>query len=268
MMNSQQVSLKQQIAKQFSVNALQYDTKAKVQAEIGADAVGLWGKHHCDTLLDLGCGTGSLTQQLKPFSKMSIGLDLSLGMLTFAQSRTKGVQCANQPTQINWIAGDADDLPLQSNSVDGVFSSMALQWSVNIGQCLAEIYRVCRPNSKVLLGIMSQGSLHELQACWQALDSAPHINRFLHSQSLLDYALSAGFRGQVIERRYQSWHNSVRDTMHSIKDIGAGIVSEKRQITRLNKSRLAQMQGYYEQHFSQNGWLPLTYQLSFLELYK
>lgn len=258
MMNSECHARKKQIAERFSASAVCYDEKAQIQAEIGRDALARWGQHSCQRLLDIGCGTGALTAQLGATSAQVFGCDLSLGML----------RVASQNAGMHWLAGDADCLPLQSHCFDGIFSSMALQWSENIQRCFKEVHRVAQPGAKVLLGIMSEGSIHELQQSWAAIDDQPHTNQFHTEPQLLRAAQLAGFTGEAQTTVFRSWHDSVLAVMHSIKDIGAGLVNNRENVTPLTKSRLARINRYYQQHFGEHDRLPLSYYITYLELTK
>lgn len=267
MLKQQNKALKQHIAEQFSASAACYDEKAHIQGEIGKAAVALWKEHKVEMLLDIGCGTGSLTATLSQHAQQVIGFDLSLGMLAFSRQRNAKL-AENHEGSFHWLAGDADDLPFANNVADGIFSSMALQWSENIPACFNEIYRVARPGAKVLLGIMSQGSIAELQQSFAVIDDEPHTNQFYSQQYLFESAQNAGFKGKASTQIFQSWHESVLSVMHSIKDIGAGVVNHRTGVTPLTKSRLKRLQQQYQQQFSQEKGLPLSYHVTFLELTK
>ncbi|RBA05044.1 class I SAM-dependent DNA methyltransferase [Staphylococcus arlettae] len=64
------------------------------------------------SILDIGCGTGSLTSLLTEFDQVT-GMDLSIDMLSLASSKSQNV---------NWIEGDMTDFNLnQSFSVISIF---------------------------------------------------------------------------------------------------------------------------------------------------
>lgn len=269
MLNVNTPELKQRVAQKFSLAAAKYDHKANVQAEIAQDTLLLLGKEKVDVLLDVGCGTGKITRQLTENANCVLGVDLSLGMLSYARSQSES-------EQLSWITGDFDQLPIQDNCIDGVFSSMALQWTSSAEQCFSELYRVSKKGTRLVLAIMTEGSLLELRSSWSYLDGEQHVNQFCSAQALEQAAEIVGFSGNISEKQYQTWHSTVNDVMHSIKDVGAGVVrtnlkadsKAKSPTIGLSKSKLRTLQSNYSRLFQHNGKLPLTYRVSFLELLK
>ena len=65
-----------------------------------------------------------------------VGLDIAEGMLRHARAASAAP---------HWVCADAEQLPLAADSVDLVFSSLALQWCETPGQALREIARVLKP---------------------------------------------------------------------------------------------------------------------------
>ena len=129
-MSKVSLSLKQRIAKQFSKAATDYDLAAEVQAEIAFDNLMMMPEGLINTL-DIGCGTGRVTRQLLSKSANVWAVDIAQGMLQHAQQ--------NIPEAIHWITADAEQLPFQNDSFDGVYSSMALQWCEDFNQVFSGI---------------------------------------------------------------------------------------------------------------------------------
>lgn len=280
----QQGHIKQRIATGFTRAASRYDQQAQVQRDIAREALALFaedcasGAQAGGTLLDLGCGTGRETAMLRPFATRIYALDLSFGMLEYAQQQAPTANSNTLDTAANgdggevhktvWVHGDFDQLPLLDNSVDRAFSSMALQWSGQPRRFFNELYRVLQPAGRAVLAIMAAGSLAELRQSWRALDRQPHINQ-LHSAELYrDWAGSAGFAVHLQQRSFTSLHPDVRSVMHSIKDVGAGVRTHTGANSPLTRAQLTRMQAVYIQQFGVNGKLPLTYQVGFLQLIK
>ena len=67
------------------------------------------------TVLDVGCGSGSETLFLAQCGFRAIGVDRSSEALRIARQRSEKAALA-----VEWRRGDAFDLPLMDNSVDGV----------------------------------------------------------------------------------------------------------------------------------------------------
>lgn len=253
---------KARVARQFSRAATRYDQAAQVQVDIAFDAMQLLNRRY-SRLLDIGCGTGRISRQLAPRCEQLLAMDLAEGMLSFACGQED-----ENSNKINWLQADAEHLPLSGNSLDGIFSSMALQWCPNIHQVCREIYRVLEPKGQAVLAILGEGSMQELQQCWLTLDSQRHVNQF---HSLNDWQLAAktvGFEVQGSERAYTTWHPNVRELLGSIKAIGANVVSQTGNHASISRANLQALQHNYQQAFAVKGQLPLSYQVCFLQLSK
>lgn len=253
------VDIKQRIARQFSRAASRYDGAALVQADIAFDAVQLV-PNGVARLLDIGCGTGRVTQALSDKAEALYAMDLAEGMVRFARTQTE--------LPIPWLVGDAEALPVCDAALDTVFSTMALQWCENLGTVFDEVYRVLVPGGRAILAIMSQGSFSELNQSWLKLDVKPHTNRFLPAKDMVALAKEAGFDVKSTEKAYPTFHQNIRCLLGSIKSIGANVVTAESNQSMLKRSTLEELQKVYEQGHGSNGQLPLTYQVCFLELAK
>ena len=255
---------KDRVARQFSRAAHTYDQAAEVQVDIAVDAMSVLQKYYSN-LLDIGCGTGRVSKLLTAKCDNLIAMDLAEGMLSYA------AQKYSQPddkTNISWLLADAEDLPLLGNSMQAVFSTMALQWCQNIEQVCQEVYRVLKPNGHAVLAILCDGSMQELQQSWRAIDSHRHVNQFSSQQELHSMARSVGFTVQSHKQSYQSWHHNVRDVLGSIKAIGANVVTETGNHAPISRQMLHELQECYALEYACQGKLPLTYQVCFLQLFK
>ena len=104
-----------------------------------------------DSILEVGCGTGTLTlaakRQAGPSGK-AFGIDVIPGMIEL--SRRKASQ-ANE--QVTFQLGSIDDIPFSENQFDVVMCSfMIFHMSENTRhKGIAEIYRVLKPNGRLLV---------------------------------------------------------------------------------------------------------------------
>ena len=87
-------------------------------------------------VLDLAAGTGASTQSLAATGADVIACDFSLGMLRAGR--------AARP-ELNFVAGDATQLPFADHSFDAVTISFGLRNIVDPDAGLREMLRVCKP---------------------------------------------------------------------------------------------------------------------------
>nr|WP_257721086.1 methyltransferase domain-containing protein [Lacimicrobium alkaliphilum] len=210
--------------------------------------------------MDLGCGTGRISALLAASARQVLGVDIAGGMIDVARQR----YCmANTTFQV----ADAENLPFADSSIDGVFSSMALQWCRPLDKVLAELFRVMKPGAGGTLAIMAQGSLKELNLSWQRLGECAHINTFEPQATMYQAACRAGFRCSATQQRFISWHKDIFAVLHSIKDIGASVLINSGGRT-LSRRQLQQLQACYSDSFAQPEGLPLSYEVVFLRIQK
>lgn len=88
-----------------------------------------------NSLLDVGCGTGYITEKLKSYASSSVGCDLDRSRIKFAKS---------QFHEISWMLTDAVKLPFKSYSFDMVASIELLEHVRDTKSLLKEIKRVSK----------------------------------------------------------------------------------------------------------------------------
>jgi SAM-dependent methyltransferase len=93
-----------------------------------------------DRVLDVGCGTGSLTFAAAEFAeaKEVVGVDLAAAYIERARR-----DCADE--RITFHQGDAFDLPLDDGAFDRVFCFLVLQFIPDPARAIAEMRRKTRP---------------------------------------------------------------------------------------------------------------------------
>ena len=100
-------------------------------------------------ILDVACGTGDVGFEiLKKHSVSITGIDLSQKMVDLAQLKARQKKLDN----ITFIEGDAENLPLNNNSVDCLTISYGFRNISNYETVLSEFHRVLKPGGR--LGIL------------------------------------------------------------------------------------------------------------------
>lgn len=112
-------------------------------------------------ILDLGCGTGSMTvmlQQAFPQAEV-IGMDLSPYMLAVAEDKAKNAQ-----TNIQWMHGNAEATGFDDNSFDLVTAALLFHETPPevSRQILREAWRILQGNGEMLVLDGNQETLREL----------------------------------------------------------------------------------------------------------
>ncbi|MBK8221504.1 MAG: bifunctional demethylmenaquinone methyltransferase/2-methoxy-6-polyprenyl-1,4-benzoquinol methylase UbiE [Candidatus Obscuribacter sp.] len=103
--------------------------------------------------LDVCCGTGDLSillaRMAAPGSTVT-GLDFSQNMLEIAEIRAhRKLRKIPPQTILDFVRGDAQNLPFERNSFDGAIISFGLRNLTDLQKGLTEMARVVRPGGKV-----------------------------------------------------------------------------------------------------------------------
>lgn len=100
-------------------------------------------------VIDLAGGTGDVARLLRAPGRHVTVCDPSLAMMQVGQQRPDMVG-------IDWLVGEAEQLPLADASVDLLTVSFGLRNATHLEQALAEIHRVLKPGGKFVCLEFSQ----------------------------------------------------------------------------------------------------------------
>ncbi len=101
------------------------------------------------TLLDVGCGAGDDAQDLARLvgpSGRVVGVDSNATMIQVARARI-----ADAHLPVEYLQGDAYQLPFEENTFDGCQSSRVFKHLAEPGRVLAEMVRVGRPGARIVV---------------------------------------------------------------------------------------------------------------------
>jgi malonyl-CoA O-methyltransferase len=236
-----------------------YEAAAGLQARVAAELLERLTAFEFAprVVLDLGCGTGRVTRELRRRYRRAlvIALDLSPGMLREARR--------NQPLWRRFarLNADALRLPLADASVDLVFSSLVLQWCEPLEQAFAEVRRVLAPGGFFAFSTLGPDTLKELRAAWAEADGLSHVHRFLDVHDVGQRCAGSGLTEPVLDvDRIELAYPDTRALMRDLKAIGAHNVTAGRPRSLMGRSRLERMSRAYEA-FRRGGSLPATYEV-------
>ena len=97
-----------------------------------------------ETVLDVACGTGNATIPAAQTGARATGLDITPELLEDARRRA-----ADAGVEVDWIEGDAENLPFDDGSFDVVLSTFGCMFAPDHGKAAAEIARVLRPGGRI-----------------------------------------------------------------------------------------------------------------------
>lgn len=195
----------------FNRAALTYDQNSIIQKTIGKKLIKLLLPHvqQTEMIIDLGCGTGLITEQLALSLdfKNFFALDLAEQLLIKARKRL-----AYLP--INFLLQNFETFLFKKNHFNLIFSNMALQWAIRFEKTLQNIKNSLSAQSLLAFSVPLQGTFQEL-ILYQK-------NKFYSLDRLLKIIAKMKFRKIVYFMEqfilsYPSWLIALQ----SIKAVGA-----------------------------------------------
>ena len=133
-------------------NADKYDREFSFVASYGEDLLSLLQPKAEEHILDIGCGTGQLTDLIGKSVSKIIGLDNSAEMIEAAR---------NKFPDLEFILADASSFDLDTE-FDAIFSNAALHWVLDYQSCIERMYRHLKPGGRLVLEMGGKGNINNI----------------------------------------------------------------------------------------------------------
>ncbi|MDP2110593.1 MAG: malonyl-ACP O-methyltransferase BioC [Thiobacillus sp.] len=263
-----------EVRRAFGHAAASYDAHAVLQREV------------CDRLLerldymtlqpgrvlDVGSGTGyGLAHLRSRYAEAECcALDIAPAMLSATRARLPQPTWAqrtlrrltpNPSSPTHMLCADMARLPLAPNSMNLVWSSLALQWAHDLEATLKGFHQVLAPGGLLIFATFGPDTLKELRAAFTAIDDAPHVNRFVDLHDIGDMLIHAGFASPVMEMDMLTLtYADLKSLMRDLKGIGAHNAAAARRRGLFGKSAWARLEQAYESQRLE-GRLPATFEV-------
>jgi SAM-dependent methyltransferase len=167
-----------------------------------------------DRVLDVGCGTGSLTFTIAHKTKAStvVGIDPSVGYVEYARAH-------NTHSHVTFEIGDAQKLPYENGSFDSCVSSLMIQFVSDAQAAAREMRRVTKKGGTVATCMWdNSGGMELSERFWDAavaVDSGakrPGYSPYGSETGLSDLWTATGFanvqtRALVIPMEFSSFED-------------------------------------------------------------
>jgi malonyl-CoA O-methyltransferase len=198
----------------FSRAAARYDRAAALQREVGSRMLQRLDVVRIDprAILDAGCGTGESLGELAaryPRAHL-VGIDCAIPMVEAARRRgDAGASLLRR--LLRPIAGppgrgapdvacaDMLALPFAAQSIDLVWSNLALQWVNDLPAAFDEFRRVLRVGGLLSFTTLGPDTLYEVREAFAGLGHGTHTSRFIDMHDIGDMLLRGGFADPVMD---------------------------------------------------------------------
>ena len=136
-----------------------YDTKHAFVWEKAKGVVDLLAAKPGERILDLGCGTGTLTAEIAASGAQVVGVDRSPEMIDEAQKKFP---------VLHFAVCDARSLTF-SAEFDAVFSNAVLHWILEAAKVVEGVFRALKPGGRFVAEFGGKGNVYNVVA---ALENA------------------------------------------------------------------------------------------------
>jgi trans-aconitate methyltransferase len=129
-----------------------YDTKLGFVAQYGKEVVKLLAPEPGERILDLGCGTGELSNEIAGQGAKVIGLDYSSEMIAKAKVKYPA---------LNFVVGHAQNFTFDE-PFEAVFSNAALHWVPEAEETAACIWNALKPGGRFVAEFGGKANVGEI----------------------------------------------------------------------------------------------------------
>lgn len=256
---------KQRVRKAFDRSAPVYDRYAGFQAEIACELARLAvGGASGGVVLDIGCGTGRLAEELArggAFEKI-IACDISMNMGLKARERMAGLG------PVSVVQADTEALPLRDGCVDMVVSNMSLQWVDSLDVAFGQIARTLKSGGRFMGVTLGEGTFRELRGALAAAGADDMSRGFLPEPEIGEKIRRAGFDARTWASPRARNYASARDFLMTLKKVGANGVSGLSAPGLGRRGVMARLERAYAENFSDASGVRATYELVFIDAVK
>ncbi len=224
-------------------------------------------------VLDAGCGAGAdLTMLQKDYPGAQIlGLDASLAMLATARAAASAAAGSGlgqmlsrllpSKAGVDLLGGDFGNLPFGPNSIDLVWSNLALHWHPQPDRVFAEWRRVLRVDGLLMFSNFGPDTLREVRAAFAAADEAPHALPFVDMHDFGDQLVEAGFSTPVMDMEVITvTYDKASALLADVRALGGNPLATRRR-GLLGKAAWQRVLAALEQQRRPDGKLGLTFEV-------
>jgi SAM-dependent methyltransferase len=135
-----------------------YSRDAAFVPQLGSGVLEWLAPKAGESILDLGCGDGQLTERIANSGAGVTGIDASPKMV--AAARARGIAAEE---------GSAESLPYANRAFDAVFSNAVLHWVRDQDRMMAEVHRVLRPGGRFVAELGGHGNIAAIRVAFAAV---------------------------------------------------------------------------------------------------
>jgi malonyl-CoA O-methyltransferase len=254
-----QLNYKSIISNNFGQSANTYDQSAVLQQTVALSLIERLKLLNItpQNILDLGSGTGYLSQQLKflyPTATI-IQLDIATKMISFTK-KNKSFE------NTHFVCGDAEKLPFPESCFDLIISNFVFHWFLEPQNVLVQIHRALKSSGIWLFSTLGPDTLKELKMAFATIDSASHTNHFLDMHDIGDLLAATHFQNPVIDMEMLTLTYSSLEKLHQdLKLTGSYTVLRDRPLGLKTQRFREKLFSAYEVYRDHQQLLPASFEI-------
>jgi malonyl-CoA O-methyltransferase len=159
------------------------------------------------------------------------------------------------------LCGDFGNLPLDRNSVDLVWSNLALHWHPQPDRVFAEWRRVLRVDGLLMFSSFGPDTFKEVAAAFAAAGEGPRTLPFVDMHDFGDQLVEAGFSTPVMDvERLTVTYDTVDALLADVRAVGGNPLATRPR-GLLGRAAWQRVREAFEQHRRPDGKLGLTFEI-------
>ncbi len=175
-------------------------------------------------ILDAGCGTGySMKKIAEHYPKATLtGIDLSDEMLKLAKKQSGWF------SKQKFLNQDMCHTLIEDQSVDFIYSNLALPWVTDMNACFSEWQRILKPGGLLLFSTFGPDTLQQIKSSWGSVDPKHRMMNFIDMHNIGDALLASGLAEPVMDAEHiTTRHQSIKELFDELQANGNfGFLSE------------------------------------------
>lgn len=165
-----------------------YDAKHSFVSKYGEDVLGWLHPQKGETILDVGCGTGTLTEKIRETGAIVTGIDASGEMINKARESFPGIQ---------FFVKDATNFSFEK-SFDAAFSNATFHWIKEQAKVLQCIYNNLNKEGRL---VYEMGAKHNIESIHNAIKKVLENEGWKENTTFeLNYFSSAAEQAVLLEK--------------------------------------------------------------------
>lgn len=250
----------QDIARQFD-RATEYDSASPVQKDVADLLAGFIAREVClhppATILEIGCGTGYLTEKLLkqyPETRFIIS-DIAPRMITRTKEKLGQRNLLNTKIQFHLMDGEVLQPPPPCGPVSLIVSSLCIQWFTDRPAALRRFTDLLEPGGMIYVTTLAHKTFHEWRESCEAASVSCGVPDYPPLASL-NAAWPACGKGEWSLHTFLETVPSAHYFLRTLKTIGASLPRPGH--TPLSLSALQKAMALFDKNHQS-----ITYQVAF-----